>query len=151
MQPTSQRGPGADSAQESAPDPDLSLSAALRSVYLEVRVLLHDHLRLAALEAQRALRNLAMMIALGVVAALLVVTAWLALVAGMVALAVELGASWPVGFLAASIISLAVALGAGLWIKHLGTQLMLALTLDWLRPRPPRAAAQAAPLREAAI
>jgi uncharacterized membrane protein YqjE len=150
MQPISQRGPGADSAQSSAPDPSISLSAALRSVFLEVSALLHDHLRLAALEAQRALRNLAMMIALGVVAALLAVTAWLALVASMVALAVELGASWPVGFLAASIVSLAVAVGAGLWIKHLGTQLMFALTLGWLRPPTPRAATQAPP-REAGI
>jgi putative superfamily III holin-X len=145
MQPTSQRGPGVDPALSSATDPGLSLSAALRSVYLEVSALLHDHLRLAALEAQRALRNVAMMIALGVVAALLAVTAWLALVAGLVALAVELGASWPAGFLVASIVSLAVALAAGVWIKHLSAQLMFALTLRWLRPP----AAQTAPAREA--
>jgi hypothetical protein len=151
MQTTSQRGPRADPAQSSAPDPGLSLSAALRSVYQEASALLHDHLRLAALEAQRALRNLAMMIALGVIAALLVLTAWLALVAGMVALAVELGTSWPVGFLAASAISLAVALGAAAWIKHLSAQLMFALTLDWLRPPAPRAAPQTAPPHEAGI
>lgn len=115
-------------------DSDLSLSAALRSVYQESRILLHDHLRLAMLEARHAVRNLTIMVALGVVAALLGVTAWLALVAAVIALAVELGASWPVALLAASVISAAVALGAALWIRYLSTRLMFALTLDWLRP-----------------
>jgi hypothetical protein len=134
MQTTSQRGPAADPTQGGAADSDLSLGAALRSVYHESRTLLHDHLRLAMLEARQAVRNLAIMVGLGVVAALLGVTAWLALVAAAIALAVELGASWPVALLAASIISAGMAVGAALWIRYLGSQLMFVLTLEWLRP-----------------
>jgi Putative Actinobacterial Holin-X, holin superfamily III len=115
-------------------DSGLSLGAALRSVYQESRILLHDHLRLALLEARRAVRNLAMMVALGVAAALLGVTAWLALVAALVAVAVDLGASWPVALFGTSVVTVAVAVGAALWIRYLGAQLMFVLTLGWLRP-----------------
>ena len=142
------RSPGPAPVQSSLPEAELSLSAALRAVYQQAGHLLHDHLRLAALEAQRAVRNLALMIALGVVVALLGVTAWLALVAGTVALAVDLGASWAVAFLVASITSIAAALAAVIWIRRLAAQLAFALTLDWLRPAAPRAAPRP---REAAI
>jgi putative superfamily III holin-X len=149
MQTTAQRGPAADPMQRGPADSELSLGAALRSVYQESRALLHDHLRLAMLEARHAVRNLAMMVALGVVAALLGVTAWLSLVAAAVAFAVDLGASWPVALLAASIISVAVAAGAALWIRHLGAQLMFVLTLEWLRPSASRGDVQAVPPRGA--
>jgi hypothetical protein len=145
MQTASQRGPGADPMQRGPADSDLSLAAALRSVYHESRGLLHDHLRLAMLEARQAVRNVAMMVALGVVAALLGVTAWFALVGAVVALAVDLGASWPVALLAASIVSAGVAAAAALWIRHLGTQLMFVLTLEWLRP--PAGHAEVQPVR----
>jgi len=138
MQTTSQRGPEADPTQGRPADSGLSLGAALRSVYQESRILLHDHLRLAMLEARQAVRNLAIMVGLGVVAALLGVTAWLALVAAAIALAVEFGASWPVALLAASIISAGLGIGAALWIRYLGSQLMFVLTLEWLRPSEPQ-------------
>ena len=39
-----------------------------------------------------------------------------------------------VALLAASIISAGMAVGAALWIRYLGSQLMFVLTLEWLRP-----------------
>jgi uncharacterized membrane protein YqjE len=151
MQTASQRGLERDLAQQPAPDPGLSLSAALRSVYYETSALLHDHLRLAALEAQQAVRNLVMMIAIGIAAALLAITAWLALVATMVAWAVDHGASWPGALLGAAIVSAAAALGAGLLIRHLASRLMFALTLRWLRPTEQRPDVPRVPPQEARI
>src|SRR4051794_11601455 len=119
-----------------APDATLSLSAALQSIYHEVRLLVHDPLGLAALEARRAVRDLVVMIALGIVAALLLITGWLALVASLVAWAVDQGASWPAALFVAALVSVAAAVGAALWIKHLGSRVMFALTLRWLHPTP---------------
>ena len=119
-----------------ADDAAASLSAALRSIYHEASALMHDHLRLAALEARRAMRDLVLMIALAIVGALLVLTGWLALVAGLVAWAVDHGASWPAAFFVAAVISAATAAGAGLCIRYLGSHVMFALTLRWLRPAP---------------
>jgi len=121
---------------DAAPDASLSLSAALHSIYHEVRLLVHDHLRLAALEARRAVRDLVVMIALGIMTALLLVTGWLALVASVVAWAVDQGASWPAALFVAALVSVAAAVGAALWIKHLGSRVMFALTLRWLRTTP---------------
>jgi uncharacterized membrane protein YqjE len=123
-----------------------SLSAALRSIYHEASALVHDHLRLAALEARRALRDLVVMIALGIVGALLVITGWFALVVAVVAWAVDRGASWPAAFFVVAIISVAIAAGAGLYIRYLGSRVMFALTLQWLRPG---ARAQAVPMAAA--
>jgi hypothetical protein len=145
MQATSQRGLEDPAVRDSAGAGALSLNVALRSLYREVSALLHDHLRLAALEARRAVRNLVLMIGIGVAVALLAITGWLALVATLVALAVEAGASWPIALFGAFIVCLAAAGGAALWIRHLASQLMFALTLEWLRPQPKPSAPVASP------
>jgi uncharacterized membrane protein YqjE len=145
MQATSQRGVDDNAVRDSAAAGQLSLSVALRSLYREASGLLHDHLRLAALEARRAVRNLVLMIGIGLAVALLVITGWAALVATLVALAVEAGASWPAALFGACVVCLAAAGGAALWIRHLASQLMFALTLEWLRPQSspsPRGTAQ---------
>ena len=135
MQTTLQLGPEEERARDAAADDvAASLSAALRSIYHEASALVHDHLRLAALEARRAVRDLVMMIALAIVGALLVITGWFALVAAVVSWAVGRGVSWPGAFLVAAIISVAIAVGAGLCIRYLGSRVMFALTLRWLRP-----------------
>ena len=145
LEPGEERARGA-----AADDVAASLSAALRSVYHEASALVHDHLRLAALEARRAVRDLVLMIALGIAGALLVITAWLALVAAIVAWAVDRGASWPAAFLVAAVISVAIAAGAGLCIRYLGSRVMFALTLQWLRPAPRAEAAPMAGARDKA-
>src|SRR3954470_2093350 len=148
--PLASHRPDENRAPDAARDAGLSLSAALQSVYHEIRLLVHDHLRLAALEARRAVRDLVVMIALGIVAALLLITGWLALVAGIVAWAVDQGASWPAALFIAALVSVAAAVGAALWIKHLGSRVMFALTLRWLHPTPaPKAAADRPVRREA--
>src|SRR5690349_19871003 len=149
MSATTQRGLGSDPLHGNAAETGLSLSAALCSVSREAHELLHDHLRLAALDAQRAVSNLVMMIGIGVAVALLAVTGWLALVATLVAVAVTAGAPWWLALLGACIVCIASAVAAAFWIRHLAEQLMFALTLRWLRPEPPPAPPAAVSPREA--
>src|SRR5689334_13804659 len=104
MHATTQPPPAAV-PHDAPPGAGPSLSAALRSIYLESRELLHDHLRLAALEARSAVRDLVIMIGLALGAALLGVTAWLALVAAAVAWAIDADVSPPVAFLGAAVLS----------------------------------------------
>jgi uncharacterized membrane protein YqjE len=123
----------------------LSLSAAVRSIYQEVSALVHDHLRLAALEARNAVRDLVAMIALAIVAALLAITGWLALVFAVVAWAVDSGASPAVALFIAAVVSVALAVAAAFGIRFLGSRVMFVLTLGWLRPdRPNRETAASA-------
>lgn len=150
MQTTTQLAPEEERARDAAADDAaVSLSVALRSIYHEASALVHDHLRLAALEARRAVRDLVVMIALAIVGALLLITGWFALVAAVVAWAVDHGASWPAAFLVAAIISAATAAGAGLCIRYLGSRVMFALTLRWLRPAPRAQAVPTAAARKA--
>jgi uncharacterized membrane protein YqjE len=131
MEASTQRQPEAQ-IHDSTPDSGLSLSAAVRSIYQEVHALIHDHLRLAALEARNAVRDLVVMIALAIVAALLVITGWLALVFAVVAWAVDSGASAPVALLIAAVVSVALAVAAAFGIRFLGSRVMFVLTLRWL-------------------
>jgi uncharacterized membrane protein YqjE len=135
MQDTRQPGISADYAATHGPTgEDLSVLAALRSLVSEASSLAHDHLHLAVLEAQRAGRNLVQAVIAGILAAVLVVTAWLALVAAGVAWWVDSGASWAQALVVAAIINVLIAVALAFWIRKLGQQLLFAVTLRWLRP-----------------
>ena len=132
---TAQPGISAEYAATHGPTgDDLSVLAAVRSLISEASSLAHDHLHLAVLEAQRAGRDLVRAVIAGILAAVLAVTAWLALVAAGVAWWVDSGASWALALVVAAIINVVVAVGLVLWIRKLGQQLMFAVTLRWLRP-----------------
>ena len=62
-----------------------------RSLWREWSGLWHDRLQLAALETRQAGRSLVGMLVAGVVAALLIVSAWLGLVSAVVVWLVEIG------------------------------------------------------------
>jgi uncharacterized membrane protein YqjE len=136
MHATSQPPPTAQPL-DSMQSPATSVSAALRSIYMEARELLHDHLRLAALEARNAVRDLVIMIGLALGAALLAVTAWLGLVAAAVAWAIDPDVSPPLAFLGAAVVSVLAAVAAAFGIRYLGSRVMFAITLRWLRPTQP--------------
>ena len=65
----------------SAPPNDGGLLQEAKSLWHELRELAHDQLTLAALETKLAGKSLVTMIAAGVMVALLVVSAWLGLMA----------------------------------------------------------------------
>lgn len=101
--------PPPSSPPSSAPDlpPDPGWRASLQAIWHDLPGLLHDRVELLALELQRARQVLGQIMVLLVVAAILAVTAWLALWVGVAVGLVELGLHW------AAALSLMLALHAG--------------------------------------
>ncbi len=73
--------------------------------------LLHDQFELVALETQRAARNLVAMLIWGLVAGLLLVTAWLGIMAAIVLLLIDLGLAASLAILLVVVLTL---VGAGI-------------------------------------
>jgi uncharacterized membrane protein YqjE len=92
-----------------------------------------DHLELAALEAQRAADTLVRILIAAIVVTVLVVAAWMGVVAGTAIWATKAGLSLPWALLLAGGLNLAAALGIGLWIRARLPSLMFASTLRQLR------------------
>jgi hypothetical protein len=72
-----------------------SLGAALGAMWSEFRGLVREHAALAVLEAQRAGINFAYLIAAVLIIAVLLVTAWLAVVTALILWLMGTGVSWP--------------------------------------------------------
>ena len=110
-----------------------SLLDYVRALLRETRELARDHLELAALEAQRASATLTRLLVAAVVISILVVSAWLALVAGGIVWATASGVSWPVALLLGAGVNLVVA-GLLAWYihSHVG-ELVFEATLRQLR------------------
>jgi uncharacterized membrane protein YqjE len=100
----------------------------------EVWALVHDHLLLVALEAQRAGRNITRMVLAGVVAAVLLVTAWLALVASATCWIVAADARWAQALLAVGLLHAAVSVAFITWIRRLSADGIFSATLRQLQP-----------------
>jgi len=75
---------------------------------MNVKGLVQNHALLAVLELQRAGISLVKMVAAGIVITILVVSAWMGLVAAAVVWAVGAGANWGVALLVAAIAALIV-------------------------------------------
>jgi hypothetical protein len=69
------------SAASSEPVSNPDLLEDVRSLWLELRGLTHDHLKLVTLEARRAGRSLVSMIAAGVIMAVMLISVWFGLMA----------------------------------------------------------------------
>ena len=110
-----------------------SLASRFRALFHETRELARDHLELAALEAQRATSTLTRMIVAAVVISILVISAWLALVAGTLVWVTEEGVSWPVALFVAALVNLVLAGGLGWYIYTHVDELMFEATLRQLR------------------
>jgi hypothetical protein len=81
----------------------------LSGTFASARELLSSLLDLLALEARRAGLTLVLMIACGAIGAILVVAAWLGLMAALALSAVALGAGWGTALAATAFVNLAVA------------------------------------------
>jgi hypothetical protein len=112
---------------------DVSLTGALRAWWANLQGLGRDYALLAVLEVQRAGIGLALIIAAGVVVAVLIVTAWTALVAGAIVWAIQTGTSWPVALAAAAAINLVIAAWMLMQMRRHFTQIFLGATLRQLR------------------
>lgn len=104
-----------------------------RSLFTEVRGLAQDRLKLAALETRLAGQSIVRMLIAGVVAAVLVISAWLALVGmGVVALVVYGGLSAIVALGIAAAINLVVAAALYFAIRTMSGNLAFPKTVGGL-------------------
>lgn len=107
------------------------------SLLRNLRELAVDYAVLAVLDARRTAIRLGWLLAAGLVAAVLVVTAWLALVVAAVVAFTDDGTSWGAVLALAAAANVAVAVGLGLWIKARIGELPFAATLRQLRGESP--------------
>lgn len=111
------------------------LLEAVGSVGRELRGVFHDHLLLAALETRRAGESLVSIVVMGVIAACLLLSAWLALAGAIVLVLVQhslLTASSALMLIFAIHCLLAMLLVAA--IRNRSRNLMLPATLGQLKP-----------------
>ena len=112
--------------------PHASGPSKLALAWTNVKGLVHDHTLLAVLELQRAGISLVKMVAAGIIISILVVSAWMALVAAAVVWAVGAGASWGLALVVAAIVNI-VVVAIAFWGKSQVPDLLFAATLRQLR------------------
>lgn len=94
------------------------------------------------LDARRAALRLAWLLGTVLVAAVLVVTAWLALVAGGIVLLLGQGTPWPLALAIAAVLNLLGAGALAFWMKGLVNEMPFNALVRSLRGEPPPAPPQ---------
>lgn len=117
------------------------LGEALGQLFAELRRLASDYALLAVLDARRAAIRLAWVLGSVLVAAVLVVTAWMGLVAAGIVWLYGHGASWPLAIGGAALLNLVAAGALAWWMLKLVKELPFTALLRQLRgddPKPPQ-------------
>jgi len=114
---------------QETPDDLVSLPKAVGALFADLPGLLTDRVHLLALELRRAGGALGQMVALGLLAAILFATAWIALWVGVAAAVLALGVAWPWALLLVLLVNLGAAVWALLRVKALAPLLALPATL----------------------
>jgi hypothetical protein len=118
------------------PPAEPGLLESTGALWHELRGALHDQLRLAVLETKLAGTSLAVMLAAGVMVALLLVTAWLGLVGAGVLWLIGMGVAASMAMLMAVAASVVFALALCFLIRRQSRHLQFPATLRSLRPVP---------------
>jgi len=113
------------------------LGTALARLLSETRALFSDYAQLAVLDARRAAIRLAWILGAVLIAAVLIVTAWMGLVASGIVFAWGHGASWPVALAVAAVLNLVAAGALGWFTLRLAKELPFTALLRQLRGEPP--------------
>ena len=103
----------------------------------ETRQLVADYAELGILDARRAAIRLAWILGSVLIAAVLVVTSWMGLVAASIVFAWGRGASWPIALAIAALINLVAAGALGWFTLKLAKELPFTALLRQLRGRDP--------------
>lgn len=103
------------------------------SLLRHTKELSSDYLLLAVLDARSAAVRFAWMLCLGVVAAILLVTAWLALVAGGIVWMLGSGASWVTALAVAAVLNIVVAAVIAFRMRGMFSEPPFAATLRQLK------------------
>jgi hypothetical protein len=120
----------------------LGLGELLGRLLSEAHGLVSDFAELAVLDARRAAIRLALLLAAGLGVAVLIVTAWMALIAGLAVWLWGEGVGWPAALAIAAGINVAGAIGLGVWMKGLAKEMPFTALLRQLRGEPPPAKAE---------
>jgi uncharacterized membrane protein YqjE len=104
----------------------------------ESRSLVADYAELAVLDARRAAIRLAWLLGSVLVAAVLIVTTWMALVAAVVVVMLGQGASWVTALIVAAVVNLVGAGALGWWMLALIKELPFTALLRQLRGDAPQ-------------
>jgi Putative Actinobacterial Holin-X, holin superfamily III len=116
-----------------APDSRPRLADLTASLLGQCRALAVDYALLAVLDARSAAMRFGWLIAVGLIAAVLVSTAWLALVVAAVVALTGNGASWGVALGCAGAVNVVAAIALVLWMRARMHELPFAATLRQLR------------------
>ena len=114
---------------EGPPDEIVSLPKAIGALFADLPGILTDRVRLLSLELQRASNALGQMVALGILAAIVFSTAWIALWVGLAAAFLAVGLAWPWIVLLVLFINLSAGIWAVMRVKALAPLLALPATL----------------------
>ncbi len=128
----------------------MSAGSRLSLAWTNLKGLVQDHALLALLEVQRAGISLVKIIIAGIIISILVVSAWMALVAAAVVWAIGAGASFGLAILIAALANIAVAVGLAFWARSQVPDLLFAATLRQLRKDVPHTEGEHAPDRSVA-
>lgn len=88
-------------------------------------------------ESRQLVSDYALLLGAVLIAAVLVVTAWMALVAGGIAALLGQGASWITALLVAALINLAGAAALAMWVRSLVTEMPFTALVRQLRAQAP--------------
>ena len=94
---------------EASPPPTDGIFGGIANAFNSLRRVFSDLFRLFSLEVRRAGLTLMWMVALGAMAAILIVTAWLGLMVALALWAVSLGVTWTSAIVAISLVNLLAA------------------------------------------
>jgi len=128
----------------------MTSASRLSLAWANLRGLVQDHALLAVLEVQRASISLVKMVAAAIIISILVVSAWMGIVAALVVWAIGAGANWGLAILIAALVNIAVAVGLAFWAKKQIPDLLFSATLRQLRRDAPHKENEHAPDRSVA-
>lgn len=114
-----------------------SLGEVVGRLLGETRQLVADYAELTVLDARRAAIRLAWILGAVLVAAVLIVTAWVVLIASGIVWAWGHGASWPTALAVAAVLNLIAAGLLGWFMLKLAKELPFTALLRQLRGRDP--------------
>lgn len=128
----------------------MTSGSRLALAWTSLRGLVQDHALLAVLEVQRASISLVKMVAAAIIISILVVSAWMGIVAAGVVWAIGAGANWGLAILIAALVNIALAVGLAFWAKKQIPDLLFSATLRQLRKDAPHKENEHAPDRSVA-
>ncbi|MEO9136778.1 MAG: phage holin family protein [Casimicrobiaceae bacterium] len=122
----------------------------LSLAWTNLKALAQDHALLAVLEVQRAGISMVKMVAAAIIISILLVSAWMAIVAALVIGAIGAGANWALAILIAALVNIVIAVALAFWAKKQIPDLLFSATMRQLRKDAPHKENEHAPDRSVA-